>query len=70
MSYFIPEYHLEPPEDTRKCVYSCAICDEDILEGDDYYNIPKLGYCCESCINEAKRYEAELDYPECTREED
>lgn len=69
MSYFdIPERPLDPPEDRRARVYRCAICGEDILEGDDYYNIPGLGPCCEPCIDDAHRYEAELDYPE--REED
>lgn len=71
MSYYdIPEYHLDPPEDTRKCVHRCRICDGEIREGDDYYDIPNLGPCCEECINESKRYEAEPDYPEPDRMED
>lgn len=66
--YDVPERPLDPPEDKRKRVYSCAICGWPILEGDDYYEIPELGPCCETCITEARRYGAELDYPE--REED
>lgn len=57
----LPDYNLDPPEDTRKRVYRCAICDEDILEGDDYYDIPKLGPCCEACIDDTRCYNAELD---------
>lgn len=69
MNYYdIPERRLDPPEDTRKEVYHCIICDEPIYEGDDYYDIPGLGPCCEPCIDDAHCYEAELDYPE--REED
>lgn len=56
MSYYsTPEHRLEPPEDTRKRVYSCAICDDDILEGDDYYDLPELGICCEECVEYSKR---------------
>lgn len=60
----VPDYRLDPPEDKRKRVYSCAICGEDILEGDDYYNIPGYGICCESCIDDCKQYDAELDCEE------
>ena len=60
MSYFnIPERPLDPPEDKRACVYRCAICEEIIREGDDYYDIPGLGPCCEICIDDARRYDAE-----------
>lgn len=65
MNYYdIPERPLDPPEDKRKRVYSCAICNEDILEGDDYYDVPTLGPCCETCIEDSKCYDAELDYDE------
>lgn len=71
MSYpYTPERPLNPPEDTRKSVYRCPLCGWDIYEGDDYYYIEPIGYCCVTCIEEAKRYEAELDYPEYEREED
>lgn len=56
--------HLDPPEDTRKCVYKCAICGWEIFEGDSYYEIPKLGPCCETCIDEAKQYDAQLEDPD------
>lgn len=58
------ESHLNPPEDTRKEVYSCAICDEPIREGDEYYDIPDYGKCCTDCMNNCHHYDAELDYPE------
>lgn len=68
MRYDFPERSLEPPEDNRKMVYRCRICDGGIYAGDDYYEIPDLGPCCESCIDESKRYEAEPDWPEPDRE--
>jgi hypothetical protein len=68
--YDIPERNLEPPEDTRKRAFSCAICEEGIMEGDDYFEIPGLGPCCEGCIDDAKRHDAEREYPEYEREED
>ena len=58
----IPERPINPPEDTRAVVYKCEICGEEILEGDDYYDIPGYGICCEDCIKETKRYSAELEY--------
>lgn len=61
MSYNIPERNLEPPEDTRKIVCTCGICTDDILEGDEYYEIPELGFCCANCISECHHYEASLD---------
>ena len=68
--FYYPEPNLNPPEDTRRRVYRCAICGDDILEGDDYYDIYKLGPCCEACIEDSKCCEAELDYPVYEREED
>lgn len=65
MSYNdIPELPLEPPESKRARVYTCVLCEEGILEGDDYYDIPDLGYCCKPCIDRAKCYSAEPEYPE------
>ena len=57
------EYWLDPPEDDRKRVYRCAICKGEILEGDTYYDLPKLGPCCEECVEDS-REEAELDEPD------
>lgn len=66
MSYYVPERNLEPPEDTREKVYTCALCGEDILEGDPYYDLSDIvdgsGKFCESCIGDFRRSEAELDY--------
>ena len=59
--YQVPDYRLDPPEDTRRRVYGCAICEDDILEGDDYFDIPGLGPCCEGCIKDSKKYDASLD---------
>lgn len=71
MSYYdIPERPLDPPEDTRACCFRCAICREPILEGDDYYDIPDLGPCCEDCIKDSRRYDAEVPYYGPDREED
>lgn len=59
--YDIPERDLNPPEDKRLVVFHCEICGEEILEGDDYHDIPGYGPCCEDCIKESKRYDAELN---------
>lgn len=62
MSYYdIPERPLDPPEDRRKVVYRCRLCDGEIREGDDYYHIEGVGPCCEECIKESKRYDAEME---------
>lgn len=66
---FTPERPLDPPEDTRKTVYKCPLCGWGIYEGDDYYDIPGLGPCCETCITEARCYDAEPECPEYEREE-
>lgn len=61
MNYYdIPDAPLEPPEDRRRKVFICPICEEPIYEGEDYYDIPELGPCCEECISDAKRYDAEV----------
>lgn len=57
-----PERPLDPPEDRREVVFRCYICEHPIKEGDDYYDIPDLGPCCEDCISEAKRFDATPDY--------
>lgn len=62
MPNYVPDYMLDPPEDKRKRVYSCAINGCEIMEGDDYYRIEGFGCCCEECIRDAKRYDAELPY--------
>lgn len=47
--------YLEPPEDNRKVCCTCTFCKEDILEGDEYYEL--LGeIICESCMQEAHHY--------------
>ena len=69
MSYYdIPERPLDPPEDTRDCVYRCRICDDEIREGDDCYYIPGYGPCCEECIADSKRYSVELPEPDYDRD--
>lgn len=62
MNYYnFPEAPINPPEDTRAVVYTCTLCDCEILEGDDYYDIEGFGPCCEDCIKDAKRHDAELN---------
>lgn len=58
--YNIPERPLDPPEDGRPVVYKCKLCGEPIREGDDYYDIDGLGHCCEVCIEDSKKYDAEI----------
>lgn len=66
MSYSnVPDYRLEPPEDTRRKVCNCKICGEPVREGDDVYDIPGFGVCCTICIDESKHYDVEVeDYRE------
>lgn len=52
---------LDPPEDTRRVFDSCAICEDPIFEGDDAWDIPNYGYCCERCIKDARIIEVEVD---------
>jgi len=37
--------YLEPPKIKKEYVYKCDICDEEIFEGDSYYEIDGLIYC-------------------------
>ena len=60
--YSIPEPSLEPPEDRRRVFASCPICEEEIREGDEAYDIPDYGYCCARCIKSAHICEVEVDY--------
>ena len=39
--------------------FTCALCDNAVYVGDDYYEIPNLGKCCTSCIDDCKQYDAE-----------
>lgn len=66
----IPERPLDPPEDNRVCCFHCELCGGAIREGDDYYDIESIGPCCEECIKQSKRYDAEPDYPEYEPEVD
>ena len=61
MSYSLPERPLDPPEDTRRKVYTCEICGDPILEYDEYYDIPDYGQCHANCVGDCYHYEAELD---------
>lgn len=45
---------MEPRE-----AFTCALCDNAVYVGEDYYDIPGVGKCCESCIKDCHRYEAE-----------
>ena len=65
MSYYnIPERPLDPPEPKAREVYRCAMCGCVIYEGDEYWDIPGYGQCCETCIDEAHHYDAEIEYPD------
>ena len=59
--YYVPELPIDPPEDDRLAVYTCRICGDPILEGDEYYSIPSYGECCASCIGDAHHYDAERE---------
>ncbi len=34
--------YLEPPKYSKDYVYRCDICDEEIFEGDSYYEIDSI----------------------------
>lgn len=57
----LPERGFEPPEDKRRKFATCPICEDDIMEGDECYDIPNYGYCCARCIKDAHVWEAEVD---------
>lgn len=57
----VPELPLEPPEDRRPVYATCQVCEEPIRAGDDAWNIPNFGYCCERCIDDAHEIEVEVD---------
>ena len=57
--YHIPERPLDPPED--RVAFECEICEGDIYEGEEYYDIPGLGKCCTNCISDAHHYDAEAE---------
>lgn len=61
--YWTPEPRLDPPEDERHIVYTCACCGEPIREGDEYWELCGKHYC-ESCIDDAHHYEAEREWDE------
>lgn len=42
-----------------KVAFHCELCDEEIYVGDEYYDIPAVGKCCTSCIDDCHRYDAE-----------
>ena len=33
--------------------FRCTICGGEIYEGEDYYDVPRLGKCCRDCIDAA-----------------
>jgi hypothetical protein len=39
--------------------FKCELCGDPIYVGEDYYNIPGVGKCCEGCIAECHEYDAE-----------
>ena len=53
------ERPIDPPEPSARVAFSCAICDEAIYVGEDYYDIPGVGKCCVGCIDDCKHYDAE-----------
>ncbi len=38
-------HHSEPQENVKEYVYKCDICDGEIFEGDECYEIDSLIYC-------------------------
>lgn len=60
--YLNERQYLEPPDNEARGILKCFYCDEDIHEGDDYYQIDDIN-CCEECLNINFKRIAELpDY--------
>jgi predicted RNA-binding Zn-ribbon protein involved in translation (DUF1610 family) len=58
--YDTPEPRLDPPEPVAVC--QCALCGEDIYEGETCYELG-LDFYCENCIEDCKRTaERVMDY--------
>ena len=65
MSYE-PERSLEPQPDTRRVFAQCEFCGEDIMEGDEYFDLRcptnwKYHYVCAACMDNAHYYAAECE---------
>ena len=52
---------LEPPKYSKDYVYRCDICDEEIFEGDSYYEIDSLIYCPECMETDFKVIAESID---------
>ena len=59
MPEYVPDYKLEPPDDSKHIAFHCECCEEPIYEGEDYWCFPGWGYCCERCIDSNKHYDAQ-----------
>lgn len=56
----------EPPEDTRRVFAQCEFCGEDIVEGDEYFDLSiptnyQFHHVCVSCMNNWHYYDAESE---------
>jgi hypothetical protein len=61
MSYYVPDAPLEPPITDLEEAFTCVICEGPIYVGEDYYDIPGVGKCCEECISDCHRSCAEKE---------
>lgn len=62
--YYGSERSLEPQPDTRRVFAQCEFCGEDIMEGDEYFDLcvptnRKYHYVCTTCMDNAHHYDAE-----------
>ena len=42
-----------------KEAFKCKLCGDPIYVGEEYYDIPNVGYCCVGCIKDCHCYDAE-----------
>lgn len=54
-------FYLEPPKNKRKYVYRCDICNEEIFEGEECYEINSLIYCPECMETDFKVIAESID---------
>lgn len=54
--------YLTPPDNEPRALFKCCFCNDDIYEGDDYYEIGGI-ICCELCLDEHFKLTAKpIDY--------
>lgn len=62
--YLNNDLHLELPENKRTPIYKCDICDKEIFEEDEFYEVDRLIYCPDCMEMHFKAIDISTDTPE------